>query len=476
MNHPDDFHKDDLNSKDVEPTQEQREHIDARSDAAPKSEPRWYSVSNEDFVSYPCGHAPVKRKRKVAAVALILAACLLVSVGAGFLGALLIDNWRADRYAIDLPVEGEGNKFPTNTDTSGVSQGIDYPYVEEDYDYAAAFAELSKNSNDALLSSPNGSAGDGVKSLIEMTAAVKDSVVEISTAVVSNRGTISAGAGSGVIIHEDGIIVTNNHVIEDCDQIVVRLTNGDTYEAALRGTDERGDIAIIKITPQQDKPLTVAKLGYSKALALGEPVVAIGNPLGQLGGTVTNGIISALEREINVDGNTMTLLQTNAAINAGNSGGALFNMAGELVGVVNAKYSATGVEGLGFAIPIDTAFEQSFADLFRYGYIRGIPTLGLVLTDHTDGNIIFPSYGAYVQGVGAQSDVRQGDYIYSINGTVVYLTDTSAVAAVERAVRGCRVGDTVSVMVLRYNKDTRQNEQIELSLVLVEYVPDYITS
>ena len=319
------------------------------------------------------------------------------------------------------------------------------------------------------MGSPNGSAGTQRKSLIEVTSAVKDSVVEISTTTVSNYGTMSAGAGSGVIIHEDGIIVTNHHVIEDSDQIVVRLTNGDTYEAVLRGTDEAGDIALIKITPKADSPLTVAKLGNSSALALGEEVVAIGNPLGQLGGTVTDGIISALEREISVDGNIMTLLQTNAAINSGNSGGGLFNMAGELVGVVNAKYSATGVEGLGFAIPIDTAYESSFKDLLQYGYIRGIPSLGITLVDHTGGSYFNTIYGAYVYSVGAGSEFRAGDYIYSIDDTVVYGIGTSAVSTVESIVRSHKVGDTLTVVV------KRSNTNVTLSVTLQEYVPDYIT-
>ncbi len=459
MNHSDDFYNGDNENSKANENEAPHENTQQQSEG-----PYWYSVSNGGF-GPPVNPVYVQKKSKgkrIGAIVALVAVFLALALLAGFVGAMLIEQRRNP----DTNSES-GNELPDDPlglGGDGVSGGIDYPYEDDGYDFAAAYDELVKNNNDALIGSDNGSAGDAAKSLIEVTATIKDSVVEIATTTISNRGTISAGAGSGVIIHEDGIIVTNHHVIEDCDQIIVRLTNGDTYEAALRGSDEQGDIALLKITPQAGKPLTVAKLGYSKAPALGEEVIAIGNPLGQLGGTVTNGIISALEREISVDGNTMTLLQTNAAINSGNSGGGLFNMAGELIGIVNAKYAAAGVEGLGFAIPIDTAYEKSFADLLEYGYIRGVPTLGLVLVDHTDhfGTV----YGAYVYSAGAESDFKVGDYIYSIDGTQVYRISTSAVSAVQSIVRSHRVGDVLEVVVLR------GNSQVTLEVTLQEYVPE----
>lgn len=468
----------DFNQNNQEQADFQDNRPEDNDNGAANEPPRWYSVSYRD--AYGDQSSPVvtpideqrpyraRRYRKVAIIAAIVAACILFSALAGFGGAFFAQHFLGDRLPDD-PEQGSAGDTPPSVDNqsgiSGSSNGLIYDFNDQNYDFPSALQEITKNSDAALIGHANGSAGDAKKSLIEVTAAVKDSVVEITTTTVSNRGTISAGAGSGVIIHEDGIIVTNNHVIENCDNIYVRLTNGDTYEAALRGTNEDGDIALLKITPQAGKPLTVAKLGYSKALALGEEVVAIGNPLGELGGTVTNGIISATEREINVDGVTMTLLQTNAAINSGNSGGGLFNMAGELIGVVNAKYSAAGVEGLGFAIPIDSAFEDSFRDLLAYGYIRGIPSLGLTLVEHTGGNFLNVVYGAYVYDVGTQAAFRVGDYIYSIDGTKVYGTSTSAVAAIRNIVRSHRVGDTVSVVVLR------DEQQVTLSVVLQEYVP-----
>ncbi len=433
--------------------------------------PLWYSVSySDDGGHYAPGEvSPLevierkKRKRRtVLLVSLLIVSAILLSAMAG-VGAYLLAG------RMDSPSPTVGNNGFSENGTNGLVGDIQssaHEYKDENYAFAAAFDALVKNDGTALAGSENGSAGAGKMSLIEATAAVKDSVVEITATIVSNRGTISAGAGSGVIIHKDGIIVTNNHVVEGCDKIYVRLTNGDTYEAALRGTDEDGDIAILKITPQAGKPLTVAKLGSSKSLLLGEEVIAIGNPLGELGGTVTNGIISATAREVNVDGMKMTLLQTNAAINSGNSGGGLFNLAGELVGVVNAKYSASGVEGLGFAIPIDTAYEKSIKDLLQVGYVRGVPALGVQLVEKTGGSFLNVVYGASVYDPPLSSPFKDGDYIYSIDGTVVYSIPTSALAAIKAIVRSHKVGDVLSVMV------KRGNETLTLSVTLTEYIPE----
>lgn len=165
------------------------------------------------------------------------------------------------------------------------------------------------------------------------------SVVEIDTETITtgfwNQEYISAGAGSGVIISADGYILTNNHVIEDTTNIIVRLTTGEEYEAKLVGLDETLDIALLKI---EAEGLVPAEIGTSANLKVGQEVVAIGNPMGKLGGTVTNGIVSAVNRKIAMsNSNVMNLIQTNAAINPGNSGGGLFDAAGRLIGIVNAK-------------------------------------------------------------------------------------------------------------------------------------------
>ena len=167
---------------------------------------------------------------------------------------------------------------------------------------------------------------------------VEDSVVAITTESVATnyffRQYVTQGAGSGVVLTADGYIVTNYHVIKGAQQITVTANDGSTYAATLVGTDEDNDIAVLKVNA---KDLTPAILGDSDTLKVGDAVLAIGNPLGTLSGTVTDGIVSALERQVTIDGNNMTLLQTSAAVNPGNSGGGLFNASGELIGIVNAK-------------------------------------------------------------------------------------------------------------------------------------------
>ena len=179
-----------------------------------------------------------------------------------------------------------------------------------------------------------------VSEIVEKSA---DSVVEIVTESVATDSWmmqyITEGAGSGVIIDSDGYIMTNNHVISGARKITVTLRNGDEYEAKLVGTDSTNDVAVIKINPD-GKELTAATYGNSDQLVVGEMAVAIGNPLGQLGGTVSTGIVSALNRDITIDGQEMNLLQTDASINPGNSGGGLFNQYGQLIGLVVAKSSA----------------------------------------------------------------------------------------------------------------------------------------
>lgn len=309
-------------------------------------------------------------------------------------------------------------------------------------------------------------------SLSQISEAVADSVVEISTESQSlgwGRQSITVeGAGSGVIISEDGSIVTNNHVVEGADSITIRLTNGETYEAQLIGTDSKTDLAVLKIDADG---LKAAKIGSSSKLQVGDTVIAVGNPLGQLGGTVTSGIISALDREITIDGETMNLLQTDAAINPGNSGGALFNTQGELVGIVVAKSSGTNIEGLGFVIPIDDAL-SSISDLADYGYVRGRVYLGVTLVDidspQSAAKYRVSSTGLYVLSVengssAQQSGLMAGDRIDALNGKEV-----ASSSEFRQALDDYNVGDLVQVTV------TRDGETISLSLTLGEQVPESI--
>ena len=299
-----------------------------------------------------------------------------------------------------------------------------------------------------------------------VAALTQNSVVEIRTESVTNslflRQFVTEGAGSGVIISEDGYIVTNNHVIQDARAITVALHDGTTSEAQLIATDSKMDIGVIKI---EASGLTPAILGDSDSLSVGEPVVAVGNPLGQLGGTVTDGIVSALDREIILNNERRNLLQTNAAINPGNSGGGLFNADGELVGIVVAKSSGEDVEGLGFAIPINDA-KPIIEDLIAQGYVGGRVSLGVTALDLTSPQLAaqygYKTPGVYVQSVvenssAAAGGLQPGDCFVSINGTAI-----EAISDVTTILNDSSVGDQLEVTVKRDGKI------VELTITLQE--------
>lgn len=202
-------------------------------------------------------------------------------------------------------------------------------------------------------------------SVQQIAKKVSDSVVSIKTESVAQsswiREYVTEGAGSGVIIKENGYIITNNHVVEGARKITVNLDEDKDYEATLVGTDEKNDIAVLKINA---KGLTAANIGKSSNLSAGDMAVVAGNPLGELGDSISAGIISSTSRKVTLENQEMNLIQTDASVNPGNSGGGLFNGSGQLIGVVVAKSSGTGVEGIGFAIPIDTAI-KSAADIMN---------------------------------------------------------------------------------------------------------------
>lgn len=298
------------------------------------------------------------------------------------------------------------------------------------------------------------------KTIAQIAAAASPSVVEITTETVvtgSRMGQyVTQGAGSGVIISGDGYIVTNNHVIADSTKISVRLHDGTSYDTTLIGKDSHTDLAVIKINASG---LTPASFGSSASLSVGEDAIAIGNPLGELGGTVTNGIISALDREIVIDGETMTLLQTNAAINPGNSGGGLFNSKGELVGIVNAKSAGEDVEGLGFAIPIDIA-RPVITELMANGYVSGRPSLGVTLVDISDSATAMryrvSQLGVYVYQVDNNAQLQSGDLIKAVGTTAV-----NSSTEVKTAINAYKAGDTVSITIVR--NGSQQSVSITLS-------------
>ena len=302
-------------------------------------------------------------------------------------------------------------------------------------------------------------------SVKDVVTNTEQSVVEITTESAATdtyfQQMITTGAGSGVMITKDGYIVTNHHVVDGANKITVRTKDEKEYEATLIGKDEKTDLAVIKINGDSFTP---AVFGHSSELHVGDEAIAIGNPLGELGGTVTRGIISALDREISIDGKTMTLLQTDTAINKGNSGGGLFNAEGELIGIVNAKSSGTSVEGLGFAIPIDTA-KGVIESLIANGYVTGRPQLGVSMVDITDEMSAFQSgvseLGVYVAKVSdnsaaAEAGMQVKDRIISVNGTEI-----SSAAELSKVIDNKKVGDTIKIIVERDHKQVTLNATLK---------------
>ena len=298
-----------------------------------------------------------------------------------------------------------------------------------------------------------------VTDLADMVDEISPCVVEVFTETkqVSSwfQEYVTEGAGSGVVLTEDGYIVTNHHVIDGASSIKVRLNDGQTYTAELTGTDAKTDLAVLKINASG---LPATKLADSSSVRVGDFVIAIGNPLGELGGTVTNGIISAKDREITIDGETMTLLQTSAAVNPGNSGGGLFDLDGELVGVVNAKSSGEDIEGLAFAIPANTVKEIT-QELIQYGYVTGRPQLGISVAQITRPGMGWQTYystpGLYITQSSVDNGLKAGDRIIQIDGTTINnATDVSTV--LDRH----SVGDVVKVVVSRNGNETAVNVKL----------------
>ena len=262
------------------------------------------------------------------------------------------------------------------------------------------------------------------------------------------------GVGSGVIFRKDGYIVTNNHVIAGAKELIVSLSDGNTLTGELVGADELTDLAVVKVNADN---LPFATFGNSDEIMVGEPVVAIGNPLGlEFQGSVTVGVVSALNRTLEIADKTVKLIQTDAAINPGNSGGALLNYDGEVIGINSAKLATTGVEGMGFAIPINTV-QTIIDELMEKGYVAR-PYLGVTIFDKQTaarygyqltidkGVYVFQ---IYVGGPADRAGLQRGDVILSIEGKAV-----NSVAEVRTEIMAKKIGDTIKVT---YDRDGKEN-------------------
>ncbi len=312
-----------------------------------------------------------KRQRLSVGVGLFLT-CMVLTTVVGLFAGLMISNYTHNNYVMyaekaeTAPVQREVLRESTATAVPAASD----TEAEAKAGTVASFGENNQFSK---------------AQIVEMSAPSVVGIDTITTATTNSfwygygQSYEVPGSGSGVILTEDGYIATCAHVVDGAKSVKVTLNDDTSYDAAIVGTDSKNDIAIIKIDATG---LVPAVVGDSETLTVGSEVIAIGNPLGELRGTATAGIISATNRTIEVEGQAMTLIQTDAAISPGNSGGGLFDATGKLIGIVNAKVSDSRAEGLGFAIPVNSVLDE-ISDLLNYGYVTGRPYLGVSTQDVT---------------------------------------------------------------------------------------------
>ena len=424
-----------------------------------------YSPPVNDGGTYEKVIEKKKKKKKGISrgfIAVAVVIVILLSGAAAFGGTLL-----ADRFDGNPAGTQTENTAKTPDDNAGITQRDEAVIVQS----SAPISKTEKLESNAIAA---------------VAATAADSVVEISTETMVTSSFygqyITGGAGSGVIITENGYIITCAHVIAGASNVTVKLTDGMEYPATVIGSNALTDIAIVKI---EASGLPFATIGDSAGLVVGEDAVAIGNPLGELGGTVTNGIISALDREVEIDGQSYNLLQTNAAINPGNSGGGLFNLNAELIGIVNAKSSGSGIEGLGFAIPINDAIDIA-KQLIDFGYIKGRPKLGIMVIDVNEATDFFElrrqEYAAilnYITGSGVyflqyntdiqtEGNLKFGDRIVAMDGIAI-----NNQQALEKLLNEeYKIGDKVTITVARLTSvQSKRSEMVDVELTLVESVP-----
>ena len=388
----------------------------------------------------PSSPAPEAKKKggKAAKVVALLLACALVGGGSGFGAAALMQKQSA----------------PASNSVSSASS--DASVMLEGQRQTAALQVASIDTSKVLTPS-------------EVYAQNVNSTVGITTSITTNYfgyQTTGAAAGSGFILTADGYILTNYHVVESSDSIKVTTYDGTSYDAQLIGYDESNDIAVLKIDATD---LTPVVLGDSDTLNVGDSVVAIGNPLGELTFSLTTGVVSALDRPVTFStGSTMNLIQTDCAINSGNSGGALFNLYGEVIGITNAKYSSSSsssasIDNIGFAIPINHVL-SIVKSIIEKGYISK-PYVGVSVSDVNQQTQLYgiPA-GAAVQAVSddspaAEAGLQAGDVITRVNGTEI--TGSSDLVSL---VSEAAIGDTLTMTVYR------QGSTMELTVTVGEQV------
>ena len=396
----------------------------------------------EDTVLPEEPEAPKREKKTPKGILAVVLAVALVITGCGVTAWLVNGYWQ--------------ERFEENNEKTLYAMQMLHNQIQ---DLQEQIKDNSFTGNGNSVSGTPNVTPDGSLTPGQVYAQNVEAVVAISNQATTNiygQITETASSGSGFIISSDGYVVTNYHVAEGATKLTVILHDKTEYTAKLVGYDAGNDVAVLKI---EASGLPFVKLGSSADLIVGDQVVAIGNPLGELTNSLTVGYVSALERGVHTGGARINMIQTDAAINSGNSGGPLFNMKGEVVGITTAKYSGTSnsgatIEGISFAVPFDDV-RKRVTDLMEYGYLRGA-YLGITVADDPSG------LGAQVREAtagycAAKAGMLPGDIIQSLGGyPITCMNDLG------RALEHFVAGDTVQVQVLRNGK------QVLLELTLDE--------
>ena len=412
-------------------------------------------------MEYPVEHIDRRRSRLSVGVGLFLT-CLVLTAVVGLFGGLMISNYTHNNYVM----------YAEKAQTASVTRELQQ------------IAPSAATTEPTLTSGESEVTASAVSAFRETGAYTKAQIVEMSAPSVVGIDTITVattnnywygygqsyevpGSGSGVILTEDGYIATCAHVVDGAKSVKVTLNDDTSYDATIVGTDTKNDIAIIKIDATG---LTPAIVGDSETLTVGSEVIAIGNPLGELRGTATAGIISAVNRTIEVEGQTMTLVQTDAAISPGNSGGGLFDATGKLIGIVNAKVSDSRAEGLGFAIPVNSVLDE-ISDLLNYGYVTGRAYLGVSTQDvtlrsrsgmwyYSDGTRCAMVEKVVSGSAAEQAGIQAGDLILKLDGKTISSGDELTAAIGDH-----KPGDKATLTI------QRDGREMTVDVTFGEYKP-----
>lgn len=416
-----DKNKDDINNSNGQPSEFANYNNEKPQDKA------YEQTNGHEVAYYPIDEKPKKKKRVILKSVLAVLCVFAISIGS-IVGYIKLDE--------------NGYHIPFLTSSKD----------KEDTNDSNAESNQEKVFNKNLPTLMQMASKDNALKIPEIVKKVTPSVVGISSKVPQGTAT-----GTGIIMTDDGYIVTNAHVVNDATSItVVFIKDKDTEEvkADLVGIDTKTDLAVLKV---DKKGLVPAEFGMSKDLEVGELAIAIGNPLGfELAGSVTGGIISALNRELEIDSRKFTLIQTDAAINAGNSGGPLVNCYGQVIGINSVKIQSgyNSVEGLGFAIPIDEA-KPIIDELIQHGYVTGRPLLGIGGQDITSAQAKFNDIpqGVYVVTVSSdggadKAGIKAGDIITAVNAEEV-----TTMAELSSELEKFKAGETVKISYYRDGKD-----------------------